>query len=68
MLIYNGESIIIPKVKFASQKSIDISSYILGRKKPEAIVLNPEDTAYFSQIYDEESANWLFKNFEVLFF
>ena len=66
MLIYDGEPIILSQVTITSQKTTDISSYLTGRKKPNAIIFNPEDNAYFSQIYDKNSANWLIENIQVI--
>lgn len=59
MLVYEDKNEIIPKLEILNVKCNDITDFLIGKKQPEAIIMNIQDNAYFTQIFDERSAHWL---------
>ena len=68
MLIYDDNNEMIQRITVTNDKSTDITNYLKGKKQPSAIIMNSEDNGYFSQIFDERSANWLVDNIYVIFY
>lgn len=60
LLIYANKEILINDIEITSQTSI--LTQLKKFEKPQAIILNAGDWAYFKQIFDESSLNYLLEN------
>jgi hypothetical protein len=66
LLVYpEQKKTIINQVSIEAQRTNNITNYFTGRERPEAIILNPNDKAYFTQVFEQRTAAWLCEHVHV---
>ncbi len=66
MLVYpEQKKTIINQVSIDALRTNDITNYFKGRERPEAIILNPNDKAYLTQVFEARTAAWLYEHIHV---